>query len=261
MLQWISKIVLASVFLVFAVPAHAGVIGSFVNTGYLHFDPFSNGSGLFDFAVADLANDGHSFLDLRTGAGVAANLGNVDAVYLPTGTTSARPSGAELDLIAGFLAGGGNVIVQADHQTYDAPFLSNYGATVSCCSHSPVIDNPFAPLTDGPHGTVTTLDDSGTWQINLSSGGFTLDTANTAAVLSAGDGLAAGSGNLIILGDINMFDGPGNTNGWTKADNAILFRNAVEFAVSGSSDSVPAPGALALLGLGLLGLGIRCRAA
>ena len=247
----IKSISLGVTALILSTSVNAATIGSFQNTGYLHFDPFNGGNGYFGYAIDSLANNGHTFSNLSAGEGVASNLTNIDAVYLPTGTTTYRPSDTDLSLVSDYLASGGNVIVQADHNTYDSAFLSQFGVSVSCCDSgnisSIIVSND---ITNGPYGTVSTLDAGGIWSISLNSGGTILDSLGSVALLSAGNGLALGSGNLIVLGDINMLDGPGNSGGFLKEDNGVLFQNAIEYSVS----AVPVPAAVWLFGSGLLGL-------
>lgn len=241
--------------------AAANVIGSFdtrsgVYSGGALFTFF--GGSFFGGATTALTNDGHSFVNLDTGIN-ATSLNGVDSVYLPIATSNTTISAAEVTELQNFVSGGGNLVVQADLSSYDT-LLSGYGVTRNQfpgTSSPHAVVNSFAPLTNGPHGTVSSFSTAVASTFTLGSGGVALDAQSVIAVLSAGNGLAAGSGTVVLLGDVNTFDGPGNANGISQEDNAVLWRNI--FAMDGGTQ-IPEPGALIIFGLGLVGLvGVRKR--
>lgn len=235
--------------------AAANVIGSFdtrsgVYSGGAYFTLF--GGSYFGGATAALTNDGHSIVNLDTGIS-AGSLSGIDTVYLPIATSVSTISAAEVSALQGFVSGGGNLVVQADTLSYDS-LLAAYGVTRNQFpgTTSPhAVTGSFAPITSGPHGAVNSFFSATASTFNLAPGGIALDAQSVIGVLSAGSGLAAGSGTLVLLGDVNTFDGRGNTDGITREDDAILWRNI--FAMEGGVQ-VPEPGAMAFLGLGLAGL-------
>ena len=235
------------------VSASAGTIGTFELANL--FSPFS---GLYlGNARTALGSDGHTLVDLRLGD-LDRFLAVVDAVYLPWQSSGNPLSAFEQSRIADYLASGGNVIVQADHDAYDS-FLASYGVTTTFLpGHMTTnITSPIAGITSGTAGNVDTLRSYSPWTFGLGGGGSALDGGAVVAVLSQGNGLAAGSGTLVLLGDINQFDGPGNANGWSEQDNAILWRNTFEFASSPPRIPVPASLPLLVSGIGLLGVCLR----
>ncbi len=244
---------LATLALLFAANANATIIGTYSETS--NFNLLTGGS-LFGDARSALINDGHTFVDLSAGA-LSSNLSGVDMTYLSWNGSANILSGAQTATFQSYVLSGGTLVVQADHNAYDN-LLALFGVSVGGAGFSGTqsIINSYAPLTAGPHGAVVNTNVASAFQLGLPAGALMLDAANAVAVLDDGLGLGAGAGKLIVYGDVNMFDGPGNYNGINKDDNLTLWRNTFEL---GSVSDIPEPTTLAVLGLGLAGIGFSRR--
>lgn len=237
-----KRIIIISLFCISSV--NAGVIGTF-DMGS-NFNPFGTGN-FFGDAHSALVGDGHSLTDLGAGD-LATNLAAVDIAYLPFFGSQDALTAAQTTTIYNYVAAGGALVVQADHNSYDN-LLGQFGVSVGSYAFNGTqsIINPYAPLTNGPHGVVNNIHVASAFQLTVPAGGSILDASNTLGVLRDGHGLGAGFGDLIVFGEINMFDGPGNFNGITKDDNLALWRNTFELS---GLPVIPAPSAIFLTTIG-----------
>lgn len=270
-MKLVRTLIVSSVVLCFlAANAQATVIGTFSNARpiYSGFDLFAG--QLYDEARAALAADGHTLVNLDAGID-GTSLGGVETVYLPLGLGNSILSSSEVSALTSFVASGGNLIVEGEHNPSSYQNLAAaFGVTILGFSSGDSswatlpITGTYAGLTSGPYGNPTSLatattgaiDPGSTSGISLIDGGGGLSLLY---VLGAGAGLSSGSGDVIFLTDVNHFDDPENTGGWSQGDGPTFWRNM--FGLGATSSNAPEPGSLALVALGLVGvsLGVRRR--
>ncbi|WP_165776890.1 PEP-CTERM sorting domain-containing protein [Paremcibacter congregatus] len=189
-------------------------------------------------------------VDLSTG-----NMSGLDGFLVPW-WSSAESAAYDQRIVDFFLAGGDLWLLQ------DSSGRDGVGAllglpTVGQTGALPVSGTPL--LFDGPFGVATSVTQGGGEEGYLSTQDV-LDHSGTVAATNTADQViaavwapgqyAAGAGSLIVVADIDMFT--------TQADfdamngNAIFTLNA--FAFLATSQDVPEPASLALLGFGLVSL-------
>ncbi len=179
-------------------------------------------------------------------------------------------TGAELAKMSNFLAGGGRIAFLGEHGTF-APdqnlrinaALSALGANISINNF--ILDSGFrsASVIDGQILAHTLTTDVESYQYAafapLTIGGSAValmlgeDSFNgNPSVMMAYQNIGAGS--IFLITDQNVWD---NSPDWGNFDNAQMFENLLS-ATTGAPPvgGVPAPGALALLGIGLVGLSV-----
>lgn len=190
--------------------------------------------------------------------------------------------------IVNFFLGGGDLWVLQDSNGRDGVGDELGVGTVGQTAVTPV--NGTAPLFDGPFGIANNVGQGGGEEGFLSEADVlakngTIVGRNTENQVIAAfwgpDQYALGAGALIVVADIDMFtsqstiDGLfGTTFGDTLADlsdNGIFTLNAFAFLATsedpigdevppdGNGSDVPVPATLALMGLGLAGMGFRHR--
>ncbi len=191
-----------------------------------------------------LVSDGHNFQNLDSGIN-STSLASVDAVYLTIASSASVINGSEVSSLNSFVNTGGLLVVQGDLDNAYDNLYSSLGASHNFFPgvNSPVsVTTSFAPLTNGPFGTVNSFFVSTPSTFNLPVGGIKLDTNGVIGVLQVGQG------TVVLLGDVNSFDGPTNANGIVKEDNTTLWRNI--FALTNSGNAVPEPSSILLFCLG-----------
>jgi len=249
----------------------AGVIGTFSTDRDDLYGLFNLYEGAFSGHMQDaVTNDGHELFNLDAGIN-ASSLEQVDLVYLPlTQYNEQILSATEVTALQNFVTNGGNLVIQSDYEGY-SNLLGAYGIVQNTLNVgsgvTTTVSTDYAPLTDGPHGTVSSLSTAVASSFTMPAGGYSLDTYGTVGVMHGDAGLSTGSGHLVVLGDINTFDGPGNTDGYTSNDGGTLWRNILALSdldPSSPGDNgnelppisqVPEPGTMSLLILSFICLG------
>lgn len=252
----IFRIFIFTFVLIFSIDAGAFTIGTFSS----YRENLYNTTNLFDGelmvnARKALANDEHQIKSLDNGIN-NISLNGVDTVYLtlPEYLFDGNIlTSNEVKNLNNFVATGGNIIVQSDLPGY-GNLLNSYGVThnyynIPNTINETIFSNHFRPLTDGPFGSVKSIHLYGASSFNLPSGGLLLDEFGVVGILSEGLGLSSGSGNVIFLGELNSFDGPGNQDGFSTFDGANLWRNM--FAMQNNVTPIPEPRTILLLSMGL----------
>lgn len=245
--------------------AFATVIGTFSGARLGVTAAFNLFTGnLMNSAAGALAADGHTLVNLDAGIG-AGSLVGIDTVYLtlPNGSSNVL-SAAEAAALYVFVNLGGNLIVQGDCCSFGTSYnnvASLFGVSYTGAAPAPgaVSLASFAPLTNGPHGTASSLATATTGVINPGSApGLSLANVSGGSMLfvMGPETGYSGLGRAIFLADINSFDDPENTNGYAQADGAAFWRNM--FALP-SGTAIPEPGTLALIVAALAGLKLRRR--
>lgn len=228
----------------FALPVHAQSMFARTPSQYLGY-----GYGNFNWTEFT------GLWDARFGAGnitqgnTIGSLAGYSALYLDANqpsTSAFNLSAAEQAEVLSFMANGGRVYAFGENSSWSSwnnNILGLFGAAAGGSASdfgTPVVNNL---LTQG----VTSINTPAPGAIGtLGPTGVSLFSNNIAATFGAAQ-------NALVVLDINICD-DGNIN---NADNRQFCRNIVDYTAGdpiNPPSSVPEPGALALLGAGLVGL-------
>lgn len=240
----VGRLVGAAVFVI-AGTADATVIGTLeLNNSW----SVLSGSSMAN-AKNTLLADGHALVDVGTG-NLATNLQSVDIFYLPWNGGASVLNSPQVTVIENWVAGGNRLVVQADHTSYNN-LLAVFGATSSASFAgfgSTPVTGSYGPLTNGPFGTVNSINLLASFAISLPPGGVLLDAFASVGAIEGGSGLPNGYGTVVILSDVNMW-----SQGLLLDDNTTLWRNI--FAAQ-ELVGVPEPGIFSLIVMALFSLAL-----
>jgi len=246
--------------------AHAYVFGGITGPNGWQW----TGAGMIGFrsAMENPANFGpggvvaESIQTVVLGTPNAVSLAAIDCFVAPANLDS-EYSAAAADAIRDWFLAGGDLLLMNDRFDYDR-IGELLGVPTTSWTSGPLTANAVAgTLANGPFGNVTSFQQTGL------VGGFTSESvASTGGVVDASNSqgvtlahwapgaFGPNSGRLVIVGDVDTF--ASNVGYGGMADFNAMNSNAI-LALNTAAYFVPAPGAVAMLGLGGLAMTRRRR--